>query len=231
MIRVTVINSKGGCGKSTLSVNLAAWLAQGGHRVALVDYDPQESSTGWLHRRPPTAPRIIGVSGKGTDIRLVRTYRLLDGLDPDFAIMDTPANVLAQNLIYYCRDANKVLIPVLPSRMDIDVCARMVRDLHVHGGIRKGDKRLGVVASRARRDTLAYKGLLRFLAVLDVPVVADIRDSQNYVRCAEAGIGVTELPQAQRAPDVPAWEQIVAWIRPPVVETPPRLPWDAQRSD
>lgn len=214
MIRVAVLNIKGGSGKSTLATNLAAWLAQCGRHVALVDYDPQESATVWLNRRPTDRPRIAAVSAKGSDIRLTRVYRLLEGLNPEFAVIDTPAAIPAQNLIYYCRDAHKVLVPVLPSRIDIDVCARMIRHLHVHGGMKKGDGRLGIVASRVRRDTVAYRNLLKFLAVLDIPVIANIRDSQNYVRCAESGLGVTELQPYQRAADMAAWEAILRWVHP-----------------
>jgi chromosome partitioning protein len=216
MIRIAVLNIKGGSGKSTLATNLAAWLAQCGRRVAMVDYDPQESAMNWLGRRPAELPRINGVSAKGSDIRLTRVYRLVEGLDPEFTIMDTPAAISAQNLIYFCRDAHKVLVPVLPSRIDIDVGARMIRNLYVHGGIKKGDDRLGIIASRVRRDTLAYKNLQRFLAVLEIPVIADIRDSQNYVRCAESGMGVTELQPYQRAADIGAWESILHWIEPPI---------------
>ena len=137
MIRIAVLNIKGGSGKSTLATTLAAWIAQCGRHVALVDYDPQESATAWLNRRPADRPHIAGVSAKGSDVRLTRVYRLVDALNTEFAVIDTPAALPVQELIYYCRDAHKVLLPVLPSRIDTDVCARMIRHLHVHGGIKK----------------------------------------------------------------------------------------------
>lgn len=110
MIRIAVLNIKGGSGKSTLATNLAAWLAQCGRHVALVDYDPQESSTAWLNRRSAERPSIAGVSAKASDIRLTRVYRLVDVLNTEFTVIDTPAAIPAQDLICYCRDAHKVQI-------------------------------------------------------------------------------------------------------------------------
>jgi chromosome partitioning protein len=45
---ITLINAKGGCGKSTLAMNLAAALAGRGHQTLLIDMDPQAQLTQWL---------------------------------------------------------------------------------------------------------------------------------------------------------------------------------------
>jgi chromosome partitioning protein len=45
---ITVINAKGGCGKSTIAMNVASGLARYGHRVLLMDLDPQAQVTQWL---------------------------------------------------------------------------------------------------------------------------------------------------------------------------------------
>ena len=50
---VTIANSKGGVGKSTLAVHLAAWLHEQGHRVVLADCDTQHSSSDWMHEAVP----------------------------------------------------------------------------------------------------------------------------------------------------------------------------------
>ena len=84
-------------------------------------------------------------------------------------------------------------MPVLPSDIDIHACSRCIRDLLLVAKIRREDNRIGVVANRIRRNTLTYQSLIRFLQTLGIPIVATIRDSQNYVRAAELGIGVHEM--------------------------------------
>ena len=52
MRHILVTNSKGGCGKSTIATNLAAYYADEGYATVLADYDPQGSALSWLHERP-----------------------------------------------------------------------------------------------------------------------------------------------------------------------------------
>ena len=63
MHKIVIINSKGGSGKTTVSVNLAAALAASGERTALLDLDPQGSSMRWLKQRSEELPPITGIAG------------------------------------------------------------------------------------------------------------------------------------------------------------------------
>jgi chromosome partitioning protein len=56
----------------------------------------------------------------------------------------------------------------------------------------RDENRIGVVANRVKRNTLIYQSLMRFLETLRIPVIATLRDSQNYVRAAEMGVGYTK---------------------------------------
>ena len=97
------------------------------------------------------------------------------------------------------RDAHKIIVPVLPSDIDIHACSRCIRDLLLVAKIRREDDRIGVVANRIRRNTLTYQALIRFLHTLGIPIVATIRDSQNYVRAAELGVGRARDEELRRA--------------------------------
>ena len=59
---ILVANSKGGCGKTTLATNLAAYFANMGKATALVDHDPQASSSYWLKLRPAKAAAVVGIA-------------------------------------------------------------------------------------------------------------------------------------------------------------------------
>jgi chromosome partitioning protein len=212
VIRVAIVNTKGGSGKTTLTVSLASWLAARGKRVAIVDYDPQGSSLAWLARRPATAPKIIGVKAHDIDFRINRSYRLVDGQEVSYLLMDTPAAIARQNLIYFCRDAHRVLVPVLPSAIDTHACARLIQNLLLNGGLRHDQARLAVVASRTRHNTLAYTALQRFLATMNLPIIATVRDSQNYVKSAELGLGVPEMPVKLVEKDLSTWNTLGEWL-------------------
>jgi chromosome partitioning protein len=119
------------------------------------------------------------------------------------------------------RDADKVLVPVLPSDIDIHTCSRCIRDLLLVGKIRREDDRIGVIANRVRRNTLTYQSLIRFLHTLGIPIVATIRDSQNYVRAAELGVGVHEMKSYVAHDDVEQWLPLVDWLARPRRPVPP----------
>jgi chromosome partitioning protein len=66
-----------------------------------------------------------------------------------------------------------------------------------------------------RRNTLSSQSLLRFLETLGVPIVATLRDSQNYVRAAAQGLGLEEMNPAQVAEDLAQWQSLYDWLEEP----------------
>jgi chromosome partitioning protein len=222
MQRIVVLNPKGGSGKTTIAINLASYLASRGQVPVLMDFDPQGSSLRWVRKRKPSQPQVHVIAAFEKDSRTTRAFQLRV---PDVAthvIVDTPAALEARQLPDMTREADKVIVPVLPSDIDIHTCSRCIRDLLLVGKIRREDDRIGVIANRIRRNTLTYQALIRFLHTLGIPIVATIRDSQNYVRAAELGVGVHEMKSYVAQHDVEQWVPLVEWLaRPPGA---PRMP-------
>jgi chromosome partitioning protein len=222
MQRIVVLNPKGGSGKTTIAINLASYLAAHGHVPVLMDFDPQGSSVRWVKKRKPTQPPIHVIAAFEKDTRTTRAFQLRVPPVTTHVIVDTPAALDARQLPEMTRDADKVLVPVLPSDIDIHTCSRCIRDLLLVGKIRREDDRIGVIANRVRRNTLTYQSLIRFLHTLGIPIVATIRDSQNYVRAAELGVGVHEMKSYVAHDDIEQWLPLVNWLaRPRGQQAPP----------
>jgi chromosome partitioning protein len=215
MQRIVVLNPKGGSGKTTVAINLASYLAARGHVPVLMDFDPQGSSLRWVQKRKPAQPPVHVIAAFEKDTRTTRAFQLRV---PEFAthvIVDTPAALAAQQLPEMTRDAHKIIVPVLPSDIDIHACSRCIGDLLLVAKIRREDNRLGVIANRIRRNTLVYQALIRFLHTLHIPIVATLRDSQNYVRAAELGLGVHEMKSYVAQGDVEQWVPLIEWLAGP----------------
>jgi len=199
---ILVINSKGGDGKSTLSSNLASYYAVKGHRTALFDFDRQMSGVRWLERRPEQAPGITGVTGW--------TFRGMGSFDR--IVMDPPAQIQNRDMALLVARADVVVIPILPSPIDIHAGADFIRDLLVEGKVRQSNKPVCVVANRVRTNTLMYDQLRRFLSSLKIPFVAMFRDSQNYTHASMRGLGIFEMSPEVAARDVAQWQPLIQWI-------------------
>jgi chromosome partitioning protein len=226
MKRIVVMNPKGGSGKTTIAINLASYFASRQQSPVLMDFDPQGSSLRWVKKRQPTQPPIHVIAAFEKDSRTTRAFQLRVPDNSTHVIVDTPAAVESRAMPDITKDADKILVPVLPSDIDIHACSRCIRDLLLVAKIRREDNRIGVIANRIRRNTLTYQTLIRFLQTLGIPIVATIRDSQNYVRAAELGIGVHEMKSYLAAEDVEQWEPLVEWLDQPSgarapTQTPP----------
>jgi len=209
-----LLNTKGGCGKSTIATNLCACFANRGKNVALMDDDPQGSSYAWLARRSgKPLNKIQGInSGGHIPEGVTRSWYLRTESDTDYLVIDTPASISTDLLIDYVRRCDAILIPVMPSRIDIHAVAHFVGDLLVAGKVRHFKKPVGIVANRIKLNTRVYRELERFLAKLDIPLVARLRDTQNYIQAADIGCGIHEMVASGIDVDVESWEPLIEWV-------------------
>ena len=214
MQRIVVLNPKGGSGKTTLAINLAAYFAIRGDNTLLIDRDPQGSATRWLRKRKAPQPVITGIATFEHDARTTRSWQMRVPEGTERIVVDSPAAVEARLLPELTRDAHKVIVPVLPSDIDIHAASRCIADLLLVAKIKRAENRIGVIANRVRKNTLMFQSLMRFLEKLEIPVIATIRDSQNYVRAAEQGVGIHEMKSYLVKEDMTQWETLLAWLEP-----------------
>lgn len=210
--KIVILNPKGGCGKSTLATNLAACYAQSGPAPAIMDYDPQGSTTAWLERRPEDLPQIHGIAAFKKSMQATRSWQLRVPNDTVNLLVDSPASINHDDLRELTRDSTSILVPVLPSSMDIHAASRCIADLLLVAKVDRRDRKLAVVANRTRKNTKSFAKLMRFLDSLGIPIIAVLRDSQNFVRSAEEGVGICEMAPSRVKPDIGEINKIVDWL-------------------
>jgi chromosome partitioning protein len=210
--KIVILNPKGGCGKSTLATNLAACYAKRGTTPAIMDYDSQGSTIGWLERRSDDLPAIHGIAAYKKTMQATRSWQLRIPHNTDTLLIDSPASLGHDDLRELTRDSTSILVPVLPSSMDIHAASRCIADLLLVAKVDRRDRKLAVVANRTRKNTKSFAMLMRFLDSLGIPIIAVLRDTQNFVHSAEQGIGVCEMQPSRVKPDVEQIEKIVGWL-------------------
>jgi chromosome partitioning protein len=200
---IVVANPKGGVGKSTLATNVAGALARAGHAVMLGDIDRQQSTRQWLALRPALAPAIAGWEVSHHDV--VRPPK-----GTSHVVLDTPAGLHGKKLDAVLRIADRLLVPLQPSLFDIQATHAFLAALREHP--RAGAIRVGLVGMRVREHTLANEQLHQYLATLPVPVVAWLRDTQNYVQLAARGLTLWDVAPSRVERDLEQWQPLREWI-------------------
>jgi chromosome partitioning protein len=201
---IVVANPKGGVGKSTLATNVAGCLAAAGQAVMLGDVDRQQSARQWLALRPPSLPRIAGWDVAHDDV--VRPPR-----GTSHVVLDTPAGLHGKRLEAVLKIADRMLVPLAASLFDIQATHAFVNLVRQHR--RAPDIELGLVAMRVREHTRAHDQLHQYLDSLGVPVVAWLRDTQNYVQLAAHGLTLWDVAPSRVERDLEQWAALAAWVR------------------
>lgn len=210
--KIVILNPKGGSGKTTLATNLASYFAMSGPPPTLLDRDPLGYSMRWLNRRPHNAPKIHGAAP--AVLNGERFDRAEAHAAPGSAqlIVDLPAGIPDDQLYHHTIDADSILIPVMPSEIDIYSASRFIAALLLVAQHDRRNRNLAIVANRTRANTRSYKMLMRFLTSLEIPIIAKLRDSQNFVFAAAEGIGIYEMPAYRVKKDIEQMDPLVSWL-------------------
>lgn len=209
MQTILVANPKGGCGKTTLATNLAAYLAGQNQRVVIWDLDRQKSSLGWLALRPAELPSIASLDAERDEIHPDIPE------NNDWLVLDSPAGMHGKNLAHALKLAHKVIIPVQPSVFDMSATRDFLDQLMEERAVRKHKTFIGIIGMRVDPRTRAAATLAQFLEQYDLPVLTYLRDTMVYVNAAFNGKGIFDLPLYQAERDLAQWQPLIEWVKQP----------------
>ncbi len=205
---IVIANPKGGAGKSTLSTNVAGFLASQGHAVMLGDADVQQSSRLWLSLRPDTMTRITTWELQAD---LVLTAKPPKGTT--HVVIDTPGGLDGWRFKEVLGRADKIMVPIMPSIFDMYAAQTFLTKLREI--TRQSRSKVGVVGMRVDERTLAASKLRQFMDTLELPIVGYLRDTQHYLHLAAHGLSMFDITPSKVEKDLLQWRPICQWLQDP----------------
>lgn len=192
MAIISVLNPKGGSGKTTISTNLARALHERGHSVLLVDSDPQGSARDWHAARDDNPLELIALDRPNN----LKTLVTMAG-NYDFVVIDGAAKL--EDMMAACiKVSDFVLIPVQPSPYDIWAAADLVEGIKTRQDLTDGTPQAAFVLSRIVEGTKLGQEVRAALDDYALPVCATtITQRQIYPQSAADGRTVIEADNAK----------------------------------
>lgn len=207
MRTILVASSKGGVGKSTVATNLAAYFAVDGKATAILDADRQQSSTRWCEKRAHLATAVLPLDGsrRGWEKTLPEGIQRL--------VVDAPAGASGDELTVFLDRADAVVVPVLPSIIDLEATVPFLNTLVAHPRVKKGKLPVGIVANRLKPWTNASRQAVEQLKSWPYPVVAELRDTQAYIMLVALGRSLFDYQSEQIRSHQEDWAPLLRWLK------------------
>lgn len=179
---ISVLSQKGGSGKTTISTNLAAALAQAGKNVVLVDSDEQGSARDWAAASDAPEVEVIALDRPGMLASVKR-------LSADFVVIDGSAK-LDKMAAETVKISDLVLMPIQPSPYDVWASADLIDLVKQRIEISDNALQAAFVVSRAIPNTTLSKEVLDVLNEHGLPVLTGTTQKTAYSAAAAVGKSV-----------------------------------------
>ncbi len=201
MRHIVVLNPKGGCGKTTIATHLAVYAATMGFNAALADHDQQQSSHDWLKARPRNTAEVTAIAAYEGE-----------SIEGEYEVMvhDMPGAAIS-SYMHIAAVCDKLLIPVMPSPIDVKAALRLWMSLSNVGWLDNPNMDIGIVANRVKNNTKYRQTFDSFIERMNIPRVATLRDTQSYIRALDQGLTLFDLPPGRVAQDLAQWQPLMEW--------------------
>jgi chromosome partitioning protein len=203
MKKILIANPKGGSGKTTLATNLAGYFSSQEKKVCLLDLDKQQSSIGWLSRRPDHLTKINGLNNRSA---------LSKKNNVDIIVIDSPAGMRGDKLSEAVKEADWVIVPMQSSTYDINATQEFIDILKAEKAVRKERTFVAMLGMRVASRTKAADNLAQYLEDSGFPVIGNLRNAQIYAHTAEQGISIFDMPSYRAKKDIEQWGPLLKWI-------------------
>ncbi|MBK6726551.1 MAG: ParA family protein [Xanthomonadales bacterium] len=208
MRTILIASPKGGCGKTTVATNLAAFYAVAGRETVLIDCDRQGSSLHWAEKRAALAHPVLGMAGRvGAKV----TAKLPAGSKR--CVIDSAAGIRISEVAELIEAADALVIPVLPSVIDLEASESFFAELAELPAIKRKKFPVAIVANRTKPWTNATQMAVERLKQAPFPVVAELRDSQGYVLMAGIGRSLFDYHSEQIRSHQDDWAPLLKWLK------------------
>jgi chromosome partitioning protein len=207
MQKILVASSKGGCGKTTVATNIAGYFAQAGKKTVLVDADRQGSSLHWAEKRAGLPAPVLGISGLKPD------WANKIPEDTQFVVIDGPAGIRSGELAELLHDVDALVIPVLPSRIDLEASEHFLQEVSRLGRVKRESVGVALVANRLKPWTTASQEAIEEIKRLPFPLLAQLRDTQGYVLVAGLGKSIFDYNSELIRSHQEDWGKLLRWLK------------------
>jgi chromosome partitioning protein len=163
---IVIANSKGGVGKSTVAVHLAAWLHQQGHSVTLADCDTQQSSSEWIRE---AAPEVRAVRLDNPDM-ILNELPVLNH-ETDYVVADGPGSQTETSRALLLR-ADMAIVPCKASMLEVRALAKATEVLRQAQDIRNGKPNAVIVLSMIGKNYRLTKDMKDAASALNLPLAS-----------------------------------------------------------
>lgn len=206
---ISVLNHKGGVGKSTIATNIAGYFANRGKKVLMGDFDVQQSSHNWLALRPENAAPIHTWEVKNNKVSTPRK-------DMEYIIVDSPAGIKDGSLKKLVSISDKIIVPLKPGIFDILSTQSFLEELVETINNQEKDSDLCVVGSMVDPKTKSAEQLNQFLVGTGLEVPSCIKQSQIYVHLAAHGLTLFDSKNNIFEKEIKEqWVPLLKWILKP----------------